>query len=198
MGRPYHRLHPWWRTLLLERVGIWKRGVSVPCCQQPHSIADKLHRFGWLSNLSSLFTLFNWALINLSHIRMRQAWKKQGRSTEELPWTSGTYPWSAWWGVGCCVVVMIIEFYLSVWPPGESSSAEFFFANYVSVILIIALWLGARLYYRGPWLVPLESINLDAGRRFYVDVQDEEKRTPPSGENMRKGLVTFLTTSGGF
>lgn len=151
--------------------------------------------FGWLSNLSSLFTLFNWGLINYSHIRMRKAWAKQGRSPEELPWTNSVHPWSAWWGVGCCVVIMIVEFYLAVWPLHGVTSAENFFANYVSVILILLLYFGARCYYRGPWLVPLESIDLDAGRRFYVDRTDEEKVSSPK-KKIGRGFLDFLTTSG--
>lgn len=153
--------------------------------------------FTWLSNLSSLFTLFGWALICYSHIRMRQAWKAQGRPDEDLVWRSGTYPWSAWWGVIACVVVIIIEFYLAVWPLGEVTSAENFFANYVSVLLILFLYLGARLYYRGPWLIPLESIKLDEGRRFYADMHDEEKPQPKkSVKGVMKGLTGFLGSSG--
>lgn len=128
---------------------------------------------------------------------MRQAWKKQGRSDEDLAWRSGTYPFSAWWGVCCCVAIMVIEFYLAVWPLGEVSSAKNFFANYVSVILIIALWLAARVYYRGPWLVPLESIDLDAGRRFYSERGDEEGRESGSkGKGLVRGILNFVTTSG--
>ncbi len=44
--------------------------------------------FGWFSNLTSLFTLFGWGMICLSNIRMRIAWKRQGRTPEELPWKS--------------------------------------------------------------------------------------------------------------
>lgn len=129
--------------------------------------------FGWFSNLTSLFTLFGWGMICLSHIRMRHAWKIQGRSPTDLPWKSWTYPYAAWWGFGWCIVLLVVEFYLAVWPLGDSPSAKGFFSNYVSVVAILVFYLGARCYYRGPWWRDASLIDLDAGRRFYK--QDVEK-----------------------
>lgn len=70
--------------------------------------------FTWFSNLTSLFTLFCWGSICLSHIRFRLAWKTQGRSVDELPWKSWTYPYAAWWGLAWCIILLVVEFYLSV------------------------------------------------------------------------------------
>ncbi|PYI16114.1 hypothetical protein BO99DRAFT_405335 [Aspergillus violaceofuscus CBS 115571] len=142
--------------------------------------------FTWFSNLTSLFTLFGWGTICLSHLRMRYAWKVQGRSVEDLPWKSWTYPYGAIWGLVWCIILIIAEFYLSVWPLGESPSAKNFFANYVSVVAIVVLYLAARCYYRGPWWVDARTIDLDAARRFYVDGHDVETRTE------RKGPTRYL------
>ncbi|KAI0159904.1 amino acid permease/ SLC12A domain-containing protein [Hypoxylon sp. FL1284] len=133
--------------------------------------------FTWFSNLTSLFTLFGWGMICLSHIRFRLAWARQGRTAEELPWKSWIYPVGPWWGLIMCIILIIVEFYLAVWPLGDSPSAKTFFANYVSVILIVVLWLGARVYYGGRWWVDLDSIDLDEGRRFYKkDVESTEPK----------------------
>jgi amino acid transporter len=60
-GRPWFGLVP---TLLLggglAYINVDKSGKEV---------------FGWFSNLTSLFTLFGWGMICLSHIRFRAAWK---------------------------------------------------------------------------------------------------------------------------
>lgn len=73
--------------------------------------------------------------------------------------------------------MIIVQFYLAVWPLDDSPSAKNFFANYVSVIVIVVLWLGARAYYRGRWWVDLDTINLDEGRRFYGgDVEKVEAK----------------------
>src|ERR1700761_8619766 len=70
--------------------------------------------FGWFSNLTSLCTLYGWGMICLSHIRMRHAWKIQGRSKDDLPWKTWTWPWAAYWGLGWCILLVIAEFYLAV------------------------------------------------------------------------------------
>jgi amino acid transporter len=130
--------------------------------------------FGWFSNLTSLLTLFGWGMICLSNIRMRHAWKVQGRSVDELPWKSWTWPWGAYWGLSWCIILIIAEFYLAVWPLGEKVSAEHFFSVYCSVIAVLILYVGAKIYYRKWKWVDSRTIDLDAGRRFYKDQEVEE------------------------
>lgn len=133
--------------------------------------------FSWLSALTSLFTLFGWGMICLSHIRMRYAWKVQGRSEADLPWKSWTFPYAAYWGLSWCTILVICEFYLSVWPLGEKPSAKAFFSTYVSVVAILVCFFGAKfLYYRGPWWVDASIIDLDHDRRFYVDSEVQKPR----------------------
>ncbi|KAF7168362.1 hypothetical protein CNMCM6106_003600 [Aspergillus hiratsukae] len=132
--------------------------------------------FGWLSNLTSLLTLFGWGMICASHLRMRYAWKVQGRAPSELPWRSWTYPVGAWWGLFWCILLIIVEFYLSVWPMGGTPSAKTFFSNYVSVVAVIVIYIGAMIYYKGPLLNDARTIDLDQFRRFYVDHRDEEAK----------------------
>ncbi|XXG99728.1 hypothetical protein Hte_006069 [Hypoxylon texense] len=157
-GRPWYGLIP---TFII--------GGGLAYLNVSESGADV---FGWFSNLTSLFTLFGWGMICLSHIRFRYAWAKQGRTADELPWKSWIYPLGPWWGLIMCFLLIIVQFYLSVWPLGKSPSAVNFFANYISVIVIVVLWLGSRAYYRGRWWVNIDTIELDEGRRFYK--ADEE------------------------
>ncbi|KAL2812202.1 amino acid permease/ SLC12A domain-containing protein [Aspergillus granulosus] len=131
--------------------------------------------FGWFSNLTSLFTLFGWGSICLSHLRMRHAWKSQGRSEADLPWRTWTYPYASCWGLFWCVLLILAEFYLSVWPLHTSPNVRDFFANYVSVIVIVVIYLGARCWHRGPWWVDAGTIDLDGPRRFYAGNDVEAK-----------------------
>jgi amino acid transporter len=98
MGRPWYGLVP---TLLIGG-GLAYLNVSYGGAEV----------FGWFSNLTSLLTLFGWGMICLSNIRMRHAWKVQGRSVDELPWKSWTWPYGAYWGLSWCIILIIAEFYL--------------------------------------------------------------------------------------
>ena len=158
-GRPWYALVP---TLVigggLAYLNVSNSGATV---------------FGWFSNLTSLFTLFGWGMICLSHIRMRHAWKIQGRRVEDLPWRTWTWPWGAYWGLFWCIVLIIAEFYLAVWPLGAPTTAQGFFSVYVSVPAIIVLYIGAKIYFRGRRWVDTAAIDLDTGRRFYRDEEIE-------------------------
>ncbi|KZF25879.1 hypothetical protein L228DRAFT_225515 [Xylona heveae TC161] len=156
--------------------------------------------FNWLSNLTSLFTLFGWGLICLAHIRFRHAWKAQGFSPNDLPWKTWTYPFAAYWGLFWSVLLIIVEFYLSVWPLGAKATAESFFANYVSVPAIIVLYLGARCYYRGSWYIKAKDIDLYRGRRYYGTQKLAEADQAKKGNKVvgifRKGFGAFFGDSG--
>jgi amino acid transporter len=160
-GRPWYGLVP---TLVigggLAYLNVSESGSNV---------------FTWFSNLVSLFTLFGWGMICLAHIRMRHAWKVQGRSVEELPWKTWTWPWGAYWGLAWCIILIIAEFYLSVWPLHDVTSAKNFFSNYVSVVAFVVIYIIAKLaYFKGPLWVDAKTIDLDEGRRFYTAQQHAE------------------------
>ncbi|RYO81141.1 hypothetical protein DL766_006787 [Monosporascus sp. MC13-8B] len=72
--------------------------------------------FGWLSNLTSLFTVFDWGMICLSHIRMRTVWARQGRTAEELPWKRWLYPYDACCGLFLCIALSVVQFYSKCRP----------------------------------------------------------------------------------
>jgi amino acid transporter len=85
-------------------------------------------------------------------------------------------------------------FYLAVWPLGGSPNAESFFANYVSVILILVLYIGAKIYYRGRRWVDISTVDLDYGRRFYVDREDKETgaKKGPAARAAKKTLSVLF------
>lgn len=80
------------------------------------------------------------------------------------------------WGLSMCIVLIIVQFYLALWPLGGTTNAKDFFANYVSIIVVIFIYLGARAYYRGAWFVALKDIDLDHGRRFYLQADPERAK----------------------
>ena len=166
-GRP-------WAGLILTLV----LGGGISFLNVSHKTADV---FKWLSNLVSLFTLFGWSMITLANIRMRYTWKLQGRELSELPWKSWAQPYAAYWGLSWSVILLVLLFYLAVWPLGGSPNAENFFANYVSVVFIFVMYIGARIYYRGPWWVDASTIDLDSMRRFYVEGEEKPGRTGIAG-----------------
>ncbi len=132
--------------------------------------------FTWLSHLTSLCTLYAWGTIFLCHIRFRTAWKVQGRSPSELPWKSWSYPFSSYYGFFFCIALFIIELYLAISPLTGKPSASTFFANYMSAIFILVVYVGSKFYYRGPLFIKASKIDLDTDRRFYPAEEEQTEK----------------------
>lgn len=132
--------------------------------------------FNWLLALSGLSSLFTWAGICFCHIRFRAALKVQGRSTDELPFTSPAGVWGSVWGLFMISLMLIAQFYVALFPPGDHPSAEIFFQSYLSFPIILAFYIAHKVYKRN-WkiFIPLKDMDLDTGRRdFDLDLIRQE------------------------
>ncbi|KAI9833356.1 MAG: hypothetical protein M1819_003751 [Sarea resinae] len=186
-GRPWYGL-----------VSVFVIGGGLAYLNVDHSGATV---FGWFSNLTSLFTLFGWGCICLAHIRFRWAWAAHGHTPADLPWKTWSYPFAAYWGLFWCILLIIVEFYLAVWPLGEKSSAENFFANFVSVPAILVLYIAARIYYRGAWWIKAEKVDLVTGRRFYSQKSIEQARGGGHGGGIKgffRGVLGVFTSESSY
>lgn len=122
--------------------------------------------FDWMLALSGLSSLFTWGSICFCHIRFRAALKAKGRDTSELAFVSQAGIIGSWFGVTMNVLVLIAQFWIAVWPLGGGSSAENFFMAYLSFPIIIACWVGHKIWKRNwKFLHRAEDIDIDTGRR---------------------------------
>ncbi|GAA5823714.1 hypothetical protein JCM11251_000737 [Rhodosporidiobolus azoricus] len=135
--------------------------------------------FNWFVSLSGLSTLFTWGSICLCHIRFRAAWKYNGHSTKELPFTALGGVWGSWCGLILVVLVLIAQFYIALWPIGGMSDdsaevAEAFFSSYLAAPVIIVLWIIAYIKNR---TLPKKTheIDIDTGRKCWFTVEEMEQ-----------------------
>lgn len=128
--------------------------------------------FTWLFSICSLSAFFTWGFVCISHIRFRWALYEQGRSTDELVFVSRTGVWGSWVGLGIIVLIIIAEFYISIFPIGADPNPEQFFQYCLSVPLMLCLWAYHKTVRKswGRLWIKLADIDLDTGRRD-VDVE---------------------------
>lgn len=121
--------------------------------------------FAWLVALSALSTIFTWAACTIAHIRFRAAMKAQNRSLSELPYVSITGVWGSYYATICLIVVLGLQFWVSLFPLGAKPNVTTFFENYLGAVIVLAFYLGHKLYLRKlNTMVPLDSMDLDTGR----------------------------------
>ena len=131
--------------------------------------------FNWLLALSGLSTLFTWLSICITHIRFRRAWKVQGHSTEELPFTAIAGVWGSYVGAFLICIVLVAQFYIGLFPIGgvESTSerVQSFFLAYLAAPILLGFYIVGYIWKRG---TPRRAheIDLDTGRKSWLTVED--------------------------
>lgn len=122
--------------------------------------------FTWLLAISALSSLFTWLSICVAHIRFRAALKFQGRDTNELAYKSQTGVIGSYLGAIIHTIVIIAQFWLSLFPLGESPNAKGFFAGYLGFVILIVFYVGHKIW-RKNWIlfIKVQDMDIDSGRR---------------------------------
>lgn len=146
--------------------------------------------FDWLYAFTALSFLYAWGSICLSHIRHRSAMKHHGVPLSDLLYRSPTGVIGSWIGLGICVFVFVIQFWVSIWPLGAKPDAQAFFKADLSVPFAVVLFIGHKIYSREGY-VKLKDIDVtDNIRKYDMDellAEDEEIRI-----KMKKNLFFRL------
>lgn len=138
--------------------------------------------FTWLAAIAGLSELFTWSGIFLSHIRFRQAMKVQGKDLRELGYLSTAGVWGSVYGVFFNILVFMAQFWVALFPIGESkANAESFFESYLAFPIFFVFYFGYMIYNKDfTLLTNLEEIDLDYHRRIYdpefIRQEEEENR----------------------
>ncbi|EGU74108.1 hypothetical protein FOXB_15387 [Fusarium oxysporum f. sp. conglutinans Fo5176] len=131
---------------LLAYVGESKKGGTI---------------FDWLLALSGLAFLFVWGTICLAHARMRSGFKAQGIDLNLVPYKTPFGVWGSYLGVFLNVIALVATFYSSLYAPdGSPPNAEAFFMSFLAGPIILALYLGYKVYSRD-WKLYVKAIDMD-------------------------------------
>ncbi|CAG86053.2 DEHA2C07194p [Debaryomyces hansenii CBS767] len=122
--------------------------------------------FNWLLSISGLSSIFTWWSICVAHIRFRRALYVKGRSSDELSFKSQTGVIGSIYGATLNTLVLIAEFWVSLFPLGESPSAEGFFQNYLGFVVLLVFYVGHKIW-KNNWILCIraKNIDVDVGRR---------------------------------
>lgn len=122
--------------------------------------------FAWLMSLSGLSSIFTWGSICFTHIRFRMALKAQGRSTDELTFKSLAGVWGSVWGVVLNCLVLVAEFWVSLFP-SDKADAYNFFETYLGAVVVVFFAVVFIVWkkFKVTLLISAKDIDLDTGRR---------------------------------
>lgn len=142
--------------------------------------------FDWLMAIAGLATCVVWLSINISHIRFRLAMKSQNRSLDELEFKSAVGIYGSIYSAMVNILILIAQFYISLWPIDSYSSAseraKLFFQNYLCALVLVMIFVLHKIYYRytfGRWFdfKKLSEIDLETDRKnIDIEVVKQEVR----------------------
>ena len=118
--------------------------------------------FNWLINISTLAGLCAWFFISVAHIRFMQCLKLRGISRDSLPFKAKLMPWGAYYAAFFVGLIVFIQGFTAFAPRFDVSE---FFTAYISLILLVVLFILCQLYYRCRFLTKIEDIDIDSDRR---------------------------------
>lgn len=129
--------------------------------------------FDWMLSISGLGSLLTFFSICLCHIRFRSALESKARiAKDELVYCASVY--GSYYGIITIPIIMGLQFWAALFPPnnGGHSDVKNFFQSYLGGLVILAFYIGHKLYAWWYMNIPLtkiyltnEEINVDAGRR---------------------------------
>ncbi|KAK0198659.1 amino acid permease [Armillaria mellea] len=106
--------------------------------------------FGWFSNMTAVAGLMTWFGICLTYIRFYQGLKAQGYDRSKMPFAVRFQPFPAWYGM----IASLIICFLSGWNVFLKGAwaQDTFVTNYFPLMLFPVLYLGAKFYYKVPYV----------------------------------------------
>ncbi|KAH7159912.1 amino acid permease/ SLC12A domain-containing protein [Dactylonectria estremocensis] len=131
--------------------------------------------FNWLLALSGLAFLFVWGSICLTHIRMRSGFAAQGINQNLIPYRTPFGVIGSYVGLGLNILALVATFYSSLYnAAGDPPNAEAFFSSFLAAPIIIALYLGYKIYSKD-WKLYVKAHEMDLMSGIVLLEEEEEK-----------------------
>jgi yeast amino acid transporter len=125
--------------------------------------------FNWFIDITGVAGFISWTCIGISHIAFMRALKARGVSRDTLPYKAMLQPFFTWYGIIFNIIIILTQGFTAFMPWDTAS----FFADYVSLILFVILYVGHKLVYRTKFVKPIEA-DLDTGRKEIEEMYFEE------------------------
>lgn len=116
--------------------------------------------FNWFQNLATISGFIAWVVVLISYLRFRSAMTFQGL-LNTLPFRTPFQPYLSYYAIFILVLIILTNGFTAF--IGKFSVSDFF-AAYVTIPFFALLYLGHKVWYRTPWAIPIEEIDVTSGK----------------------------------
>ncbi|CCH58312.1 hypothetical protein TBLA_0A05190 [Henningerozyma blattae CBS 6284] len=144
--------------------------------------------FTWLLAISGLSQIFTWFAICVSHIRFRRGMQVQGRSLGELGFRAQTGVLGSYYAAIMLFLALVAQFWVALVPMNTHTlDAENFFQNYLAMPILLALYVGFKLW-RRDFRLFIRAKNIDLiSHRIIFDEELLRQEDEEYKEKLRNG-----------
>jgi len=126
----------------------------------------------WLINMSAVAGLIGWIALCVANLRLHAAMAAQGYSRKDLPYRSPHQPYSAWFALIACILVILLSGFTVFLKNNFSVSG--FLSYYANVFVFLALYVFWKIYKRSRvFFIPATEIDLSEFEIIRAEIIEE-------------------------
>lgn len=163
-GVPYVAILFTWVFGLLAYLNVSNSGATV---------------FGWFVNISTISGFVAWIIVMITYIRFRKA-MEYNQMFHVLPYKTPLQPYATWCMLGVITILTLTNGF-QIFFPKEWNVSDFL-AAYITIPIFLVLYLGHKLFYRTPFLIPIPSIDVITGKQEMDELEAMDR--PPIPRNV--------------
>jgi yeast amino acid transporter len=116
----------------------------------------------------------------------------QGNTLDEIPFRAAAGVWGSWLGLILCILCLIAQFYVALFPIGGEPNAVSFFQAYLAAPVILVSYIGWKIYKKTRF-VKAHEVDLVSGRRDLnlVELKAQEREEQAKWSPMKKYSFLF-------
>ncbi|KAL8819239.1 MAG: hypothetical protein Q9223_002294 [Gallowayella weberi] len=135
--------------------------------------------FQWFVNITTISGYIAWIILLITYLRFRRALEFNG-ILHERPYKSPGQPYVTYFALAFLIILTLTNGF-QVFFPGKFTASSFL-AAYITLPIVLALYLGHKIWFRTPLFVRAHKIDVYTGREEADRL--EEMDVPPVAKNM--------------
>ncbi|KAL8991889.1 MAG: hypothetical protein Q9169_007565 [Polycauliona sp. 2 TL-2023] len=143
--------------------------------------------FQWFVNLTTISGYVAWIILLIAYLRFRRALEHNGL-LEQRPYKTPGQPHVTYVALGFLIILTLTNGF-QVFFPGEFTASSFL-AAYITLPIVIALYLGHKIWFRTPLFLRVDKIDVYTGKAEADRL--EEMDVPPVPKNVMQKIWFWI------
>ena len=173
-GVPYVAVLATWVIGLLAYLNVSNTGAQV---------------FLWFSNISTISGFIAWIVVMITYIRFRKA-MIFNNLLESLPYRTPFQPYLTYFVLGVVSLLTLTNGF-QVFVPANWSVSDFL-AAYITIPIFIVLYAGHKIYFRTPFAIKVEHIDVTTGVREMNELCKDDITGAPVPKNVMQKIWYWI------